>query len=139
MKKITIFTDGASQGNPGPAAVGVQLVDARGAVTREVAESIGNAASHFAAYYAVIRGLQVAKEVYGKSTRSLQVEVKLGSDFVKKQLSGELQITEPGLVPFFIEIHNMRVASFPKLTFIRIQPEHNKEVQGLLNQVLRNS
>jgi ribonuclease HI len=139
MKKITIFTDGASKGNPGPAAVGVQLVDARGAVTREVAESIGNATSHFAAYYAVIRGLQVAKEVYGKSTRGLQVEVKLGSDFVKRQLSGEVQITEPGLVPFFIEIHNMRVASFPKLAFIRIQPEHNKEAIGLVNQVLQNS
>ena len=136
MKKITIFTDGGSRGNPGPAAVGVQIVDARGAVIREVSETIGNATNNFAEYFAVVRGLQVAKDVFGKSTKSTQVEVKLDSELVKKQLNSEYQIKEPGLVPFFIEIHNMRVASFPHITFTHISREHNKEADRLVNEAL---
>ncbi len=136
MKKITIFTDGGSRGNPGPAAVGVQVVDAMGTVVREVSETIGNATNNFAEYHAVLRGLQTAKEVYGKSTKDMQVEVKLDSELVKKQLSGEYQIKEPGLVPYFIEIHNMRVASFPRITFTHVRREHNQEADRLVNKAL---
>lgn len=136
MKKITIFTDGGSRGNPGPAAVGVQIVDARGTVIREVSETIGNATNNFAEYFAVVRGLQIARDVFGKSTKSTHVEVKLDSELVKKQLNSEYQIKEPGLVPFFIEIHNMRVASFPHITFTHISREFNKEADRLVNQAL---
>jgi ribonuclease HI len=136
MKKITIFTDGGSRGNPGPAAVGAQIVDAKGTVVREVSEAIGNATNNFAEYYAVMRGLQVAKEVFGKSTKDMQVEVKLDSELVKKQLNNEYQINEPGLVPYFIEIHNMRVASFPHIVFTHIGRDFNKEADRLVNQAL---
>ncbi len=136
MKKITIFTDGGSRGNPGPAAVGAQIIDARGTVIREVSEAIGNATNNFAEYYAVMRGLQTAKEVFGKSTRDMQVELKLDSELVKKQLNGEYEIKEPGLVPYFIEIHNMRVASFPKLTYTHVSREFNKEAERLVSEAL---
>lgn len=136
MKKITIFTDGGSRGNPGPAAVGAQIVDAKGTVVREISETIGNATNNFAEYYAVMRGLQVAVEVFGKSTKSMQVEVKLDSELVKKQLNAEYQIKEPGLVPYFIEIHNMRIAFFPRLTYTHIRREFNKEADRLVNQAL---
>ncbi len=136
MKKITIFTDGGSRGNPGPAAIGVQIADARGSIVREVSETIGNATNNFAQYYAVMRGLQVAKDVFGKSTKQMQVEIKLDSELVKKQLNAEYQIKEPGLVPFFIEIHNMRVASFPYIIFTHISRELNKEADRLVNEAL---
>lgn len=134
MKKITIFAGGVSRGNPGPAAVGAQIIDARGTVVREVSEAIGNAGNNFAAYHAVLRGLQTAVEVFGKSTKDMQVELKLDNDFVKKQLNGEYQIKEPGLVPYFIEIHNMRVSSFPRLTYAHISREFNKEVDRLVSE-----
>lgn len=136
MKKITIFTDGGSRGNPGPAAIGAQIVDAKGTVVREVSEAIGNATNNFAEYHAVMRGLQTAKEVYGKSTKEMQVEIKLDSELVKKQLNGEYQIKEPGLVPYFIEIHNMRVSSFPHLILTHLKREFNKEADRLVNEAL---
>jgi ribonuclease HI len=139
MKKITIYAAGKSRGNPGSAAVGVQIVDARGTMIKEVSETIGNATNTFAEYFAVVRGLQTAKEVYGKSTKDIQVEVKLDSELVKKQLNGEYQIKEPGLVPFFIEIHNMRVASFPRLTFTHVRREFNTEADRLVNEALQEN
>lgn len=136
MKKITIFTDGGSRGNPGPAAVGAQIVDAKGAVIKEVSEAIGNATNNFAEYHAVVRGLQTAKEIFGKSTKDMEVEIKLDSELVKKQLNGEYQIKEPGLVPFFIEIHNMRVSAFPNIIFTHVRREFNKEADRLVNEAL---
>lgn len=136
MQTITIFTDGGSRGNPGPAAVGMQLVDADGKVLQEVSETIGNATNNYAEYFAVVRGLQVAKEHFGKKTRDLQFELKLDSELVKKQLNGEYQINEPGLVPLFIEIHNMRVTSFPNLLLTHVPRELNKEADRLMNEAL---
>ncbi len=136
METITIFTDGGSRGNPGPAAIGVYIADSKGAVVAEVAETIGNATNNFAEYQAVMRGLQHAKQIYGKKTKDMQFELKLDSELVKKQLNGEYQIKEPGLVPHFIEIHNLRVSSFPNLTLIHVPREQNKEADRLVNEAL---
>lgn len=136
MTDITIFTDGGSRGNPGPAAVGVQIIDKEGKVLREVSETIGNATNNYAEYMAVVRGLQTAKEVLGKASKENDVELKLDSELIQKQLTNQYQIKDPGLVPFFIEIHNMRVASFPKLTITHVKREHNKEADRLVNEAL---
>ncbi len=136
MQKITIFTDGGSRGNPGPAGIGVYMIDENDKVVCEVKETIGNATNNFAEYHGVLRGLQVAKDKFGKKTKEIEFEIKLDSELVKKQLNGEYQIKEPGLVPFFIEIHNMRVASFPNLTLTHIKREFNKEADRLVNEAL---
>ena len=136
METITIFTDGGSRGNPGPAAIGVHVVNADGKMLMQVAETIGNATNNYAEYWAVVRALQAAKEHFGKRTDDIQFVLKLDSELVKKQLNNEYQIKEPGLVPLFIEIHNMRVASFPNLIFIHLPREQNKEADMLVNQAL---
>lgn len=117
MKEITIFTSGVSDGNPGPALIEVRLIDSDGATITEMTEAIGNATTVFAEYEAVMRGLQMAREQFQDETKKLKFDVRLTSEFVKKQLGGEQEIKEPGLVPHFIEIHNMRVSAFPNLTF----------------------
>jgi ribonuclease HI len=136
METVTIFTDGGSRGNPGPAAVGVHMVDASGTVIKEVSETIGNATNNFAEYQAVMRGLQAAKEQFGKRTKEIEFELKLDSELVKKQLNGEYQIKDPGLVPHFIEIHNLRVANFPHLTLTHVPRAQNKEADRLVNEAL---
>lgn len=136
MKTVTIFTDGGSRGNPGPAAIGVYIVDEAGAVVKEVAERIGNATNNFAEYQAVMRGLETAKELFGKKTKEMQFELKLDSELVKKQLNAEYQIKDPGLVPHFIAIHNLRVANFPQLTLTHVPRAQNKEADRLVNTAL---
>ncbi len=60
----------------------------------------------------------------------------LDSELVKKQLNAEYQIKEPGLVPYFIEIHNLRVSNFPHITFTHIPREKNKEADRLANEAM---
>jgi ribonuclease HI len=136
METITIYTDGGARGNPGPAAIGAQIIDGKGKVVKEVSKAIGNATNNFAEYLAVVEALEAAKQVFGKKTKELKFELKLDSELVQKQLSGIYQIKEPGLVPFFIQIHNLRVSAFPHLTFIHVRRELNKEADRLVNEAL---
>ena len=136
METITVYTDGGARGNPGPAAVGVYVVDSAGAVITEVAKAIGNSTNNYAEYQGVAVALEVLKKHFGKKTKELAFELKLDSELVKKQLNGEYQIKEPGLVPLFIEIHNLRVANFPHLTFTHVPRAENKEADRLVNEAL---
>lgn len=136
MEKIICYTDGGARGNPGPSAVGVYVVTEAGEVVKEAKQSIGNATNNFAEYNAVMVGLQTLKQLYGKATKTMQFEICLDSELVKKQLNAEYQIKEPGLVPMFIEIHNLRVANFPNLILTHIPREKNKEADRLVNEAL---
>lgn len=133
MEKIIAFTDGGARGNPGPAGVGVYIEDEGGKMLKEVSQFLGNATNNFAEYNGVLVALQTLKAMYGKKTKEMHFEIRMDSELVKKQLNSEYQIKEPGLVPYFIEIHNMRVASFPNLTFTHIPREKNKEADRLSN------
>ncbi|HHX50525.1 MAG TPA: ribonuclease H, partial [Clostridia bacterium] len=43
MKKLVLYTDGASRGNPGPAGIGALLYDEKGRVVAEISEYLGEA------------------------------------------------------------------------------------------------
>ncbi len=131
-----MYTDGGARGNPGPAAIGVQILDSDGTVLQELSEKIGNATNNFAEYQAVWRALETVKQLYGKKTKDMMFEVRLDSELIQKQLSHEYQVKEPGLVPHFMAIHNLRVSSLPHITFVHVRREKNKEADRLVNEAL---
>lgn len=135
LETIITFTDGGARGNPGPAAIGVYITK-DGKLVREVKQAIGNSTNNFAEYNAVMVALQTLKQIYSKKTKEIIFEIRLDSELVKKQLNGEYQIKEPGLVPMFIEIHNLRVSSFPNLILTHIPRAQNKEADRLVNEAL---
>ena len=136
MKKVICYTDGGARGNPGPSGIGVYITDDSGLMLKELGQTIGNATNNFAEYYAVMVGLQTLKSLFGTATKKMDFELRLDSELVKKQLNSEYQIKEPGLVPLFIEIHNMRVTSFPNLTLKHVPRAQNKEADRLVNEAL---
>jgi ribonuclease HI len=136
MESIIVYTSGTSLGNPGPAASGVYITDQRGVLIKEVKESIGNASATFAEYYGVMLALQVLRQLYDTKTVDMQFEIRLVDELVKRQLNHESPIKEPGLVPMFIEIHNLQVESFPKLIFTQCGSEENTKAARLVAEVL---
>ena len=136
MKEVTINAHGAAKSNPGAAAIAVIITDESGKVLNKTVESIGNATDVYAAFTAVARGLDIAAQEFGPLTTDMECAVVLSNDEVKQQLNGELPIMNPGIVPHFIEIHNLRVASFPNLTFTTVSEEQNKEVHKLVTELL---
>jgi ribonuclease HI len=60
MAKLTVNVDGGARGNPGPAAIGVVVRDADGAVVESVGETIGATTNNVAEYRALLRGVELA-------------------------------------------------------------------------------
>ncbi len=136
MKKVVCYTDGGARGNPGPAGAGCVAFDSHDKVIFEGSQFLGNATNNFAEYAAVILVLTELKRRFGKDTKHMAVEVKMDSELVQRQLSSVYQIKEPSLVPQFIEIHNLRVAAFPHLTFSHVRREQNTHADRLANEAM---
>lgn len=129
-KKIIIYTDGGSRGNPGDAAIGVVIGD------KEYGECIGKATNNVAEYSAVIFGLKKAKQLFGKDEcADAEIEVRADSELVVKQMNGEYKIKEEELQKLFIEIWNLKT-DFGKVTFHHISREENKLADKMVNKAL---
>lgn len=136
-EKITIYTDGGSRGNPGIAGAGALITSSTGKTLKETSQFLGERTNNFAEYEAVILGLQTLKKLFSKDRlKELDIEVKLDSQLIARQLSGEYQIKEPTLFGQFIKVHNMQVKDFPKIIFTYIPREQNKEADRLANEAM---
>jgi ribonuclease HI len=136
MEKITVYTDGGSRGNPGPAALGVVIKNSEGRLIKSYGEVIGEATNNEAEYRAVILALQKIKALLGKKkTALLEAEINMDSELVAKQLKGEYKIEEERLFPFFIKIWNLKM-DYGKVEFKHVPREKNKEADRLVNEAL---
>ena len=137
MQKVILFTDGGSRGNPGVAGAGAVVVDEAGKVLREASKPLGKMTNNEAEYQAVILGLETLKKVFGKDKlANLEVEIKLDSELVCRQLSGIYQTKEEHLWPLFMKIWNLRVVEFPHLSFRHIPREENKLADKMANEAM---
>ena len=60
--EATLFADGGSRGNPGPAASAAVLIDASGETIEEVDAYLGIATNNVAEWTALLLGLQAAEK-----------------------------------------------------------------------------
>jgi len=137
MKKITIYTDGGARGNPGPAGAGAVIVDGKGNTLKRVSKSLGERTNNWAEYEGVILGLRTLKKLLGSlKLKGIEIEVKLDSELVARQLSGKYQIKEETLYSQFITVHNMQVKDFPNISFTHIPRSENGEADKLANEAM---
>jgi len=129
-KKLVVYTDGGARGNPGPAALGVVIGN------HEYGERIGNTTNNVAEYKAVIFALKKVKQLVGnKKAEEAEVEVRMDSELIVRQLNGIYKIKEPDLQPLFIEVWNLRL-DFKKVDFKHVPREKNKQADKLVNEAL---
>lgn len=137
MQTFLIYTDGGARGNPGPAGSGAVIMDPRGAVLKEISKPLGIQTNNYAEYTAVIEALKELKKIVPKDARKeTLVDIRMDSELVVRQLSGVYQIKNEGLGPLFLEIHNMRVSDFPRMTFTHVPRKENKLADRLANEAM---
>ena len=135
-QKIIVYTDGGSRGNPGPAALGVIIQDAKGAVLKRYGERLGIKTNNEAEYEAVIHALKKIKALYGgANTKKMAVDIRMDSELVSKQLNGVYKVEEERLFPLFIKIWNLKI-DFGKITFTHIPRTNNKDADKMVNEAL---
>lgn len=136
MPKIIIYTDGGARGNPGPAGIGVVITDEEGKKLREISEYIGKATNNYAEYEALVRALIESKNMFGEKLREMQIEVRMDSELVVRQLSGIYKVKEPGLKEQFARIAMMRLQDAPNMTFTHVPREKNVHADELVNKAI---
>ena len=99
-KKIIVYTDGGSRGNPGPAALGVVIKDEKGNLIKKYGEALGAKTNNEAEYAAVVSALKKIKALFGKEkTKKMVVDMRMDSELVAKQLTGKYKIEVERLFP----------------------------------------
>jgi len=124
-----LYFDGASRGNPGPAAVGWVLVNGDGIVA-EAGERIGRATNNQAEYEALISGLEVAAD-YGFA----ELHVRGDSELIVKQVRGEYDANEPTLRELRVRVHEL-LGSFEDWSIEHVPREVNERADDLANEAL---
>ena len=135
-KKIIIYTDGGSRGNPGKAAIGVVIKNSKNYLIKRYSKAIGEATNNEAEYEAVIFALQKVNQLFGKQKiKELDIELRLDSELVARQLNAQYKVEEERLFPLFIKIWNIKI-DFGDIVFKEIPREENREADRLVNEIL---
>jgi len=99
IEKAVLYTDGASRGNPGPAAIGAVIKDGQGRVLARISKRIGRTTNNQAEYRAVIAALEEAVRLGAAG-----VEIKSDSELVVRQINGRYRVKNPGLKPLYLSL-----------------------------------
>ena len=124
------YTDGGSRGNPGPAALGYVLKTPAGEIIEARGEYLGHTTNNQAEYKAVLAAV--------RHTRALgaeRLDMRMDSELVVKQLTGEYRVKDQGLAGIYMLIHN-ELIHFKKVTFTHVPREQNKEADAEVNKAL---
>ena len=127
---LNIYADGASWGNPGPAAIGAVIKDEQQTELAKVSRYIGEATNNQAEYQAVIAALKAATEF-----QATDVTLYLDSELVIRQIAGTYKVKNLFLFPLYKEAVELS-KKFANLSIVHIPHEENSEAHALAKAAL---
>lgn len=133
QKKLIIFSDGGSRGNPGPAACAIVVYDPTKKKIIEAQKFLGPTTNNQAEYAGVILGLEEALKFQAE-----EIDFYLDSLLVVNQLKLVYKVKEPLLQPVFLKAWNLS-SKFKKITWNHVSREKNQVADSLVNQCLDQS
>ena len=122
--------DGGSRGNPGPAAYGVVIRNARGEVVARLKKYIGRTTNNVAEYYGLIAALDYAQS---NNVRALHIESD--SELLVKQMRGQYKVKSADLQPLFERAKKMSQA-LASFRINHVYREQNREADALANEAM---
>ena len=126
-----MYIDGASRGNPGPAGVGVAMLDGSTKPVRQLSQYIGETTNNVAEYLALIYALQEALQV-GYTA----VTVYTDSELLARQVNGQYRVRDPQLRLFHdLAVHLTR--GFHEWRITHIPRTQNSAADRLARQAVR--
>jgi ribonuclease HI len=128
-KALTVYTDGAARGNPGPAAIGVVAMAGKREVFR-ISRCIGVATNNVAEYMAVIAGLEEAAGL-----NASEVTVMMDSELVQRQMVGGYKVKAPRLKELHLRA-STAARRFDRCAFVHVPRGGNALADRLANEAL---
>ena len=128
--RLIINADGASRHNPGPAAIGATIKDESGRLVASISRSIGRATNNQAEYQALIAALEKAIKLGAR-----QVDIRLDSELVVKQVKGRYRVKNAALRPLYLKVGEL-LSQLEGFTIKNVPREQNAEADRLANKAL---
>lgn len=128
--KATLFADGGSRGNPGPAASGAVIFDEQGAPLSEVGTYLGIATNNVAEWMALVTGLEAAVELGIDD-----LAVRLDSELVVRQVEGVYRVKNAALIPLHARAKTL-LRRFAHVDIRHIPRKENAAADALVNRIL---
>ncbi len=123
----TVYTDGASRGNPGPAGLGYYIIDENGNEVKRGGEFIGFATSRVAEYYGLKEACEQAIKLGYKSVRFVSDNLMMVN-----QMNGIYAIKNRDIQPIYNDIQNL-LKQFDAVAFVHVKRDYNKEADEQAN------
>lgn len=102
MKRLEVYVDGASRGNPGPASYGVCIKKDNGEGYIEFSEYLGETTNSIAEYRALVRGLEEARKLGAE-----ELDVFTDSQLVARQFQGLYKVKHEPLKEIMARVREL--------------------------------
>lgn len=126
----TVYVDGCSRGNPGPAGIGYHIVGPNGEILACGGEFIGFATSRVAEYYALKTGCEKAIELGLKTVRFVG-----DSLMMINQMNGIYKLKNRDILPIYNDI-KVLLDHFEACAFIHVEREQNAKADAQANSAV---
>lgn len=123
----TVYVDGCSRGNPGPAGVGYYITGPDGQILAQGGEFIGFASSRVAEYQAMKMGVTKALELGLKSVRFVSDNLMMVN-----QLNGIFRVKNADLVSLYRDVKQM-LGNFESVAVVHVKRYQNKHADHEAN------
>ncbi len=130
VKRVVIYADGASRGNPGLAAIGATIKDEQGKLVARISQRIGRTTNNQAEYRAIIAALEEATRLGAR-----QVELNTDSELVVRQIKGVYRVKNVALKPLYQKVQQLQ-SSLESFVINHIPRWQNTEADRLANKAL---
>lgn len=131
---LIINTDGASKGNPGPAAYGYIIKTDTGVILHQEGKALGETTNNFAEYSGVLEALKYIKSHFSAKAPH-DILVKADSQLLVRQLTGAYKVKHPNIKPFVEKIKFLE-AELGKVSYQHVPREQNFIADRLANKAL---
>lgn len=125
-KRLVLNVDGASRGNPGPAAFGVASED--GSVA--IAKAIGKATNNEAEWQGFLAALR-----HAVAEKATELVIRADSELVIKQFNGQYKVKAEHLKAYLRDARAL-AAEIPRVTAMHVPREQNRQADALANAAL---
>lgn len=129
-RKVKLFADGGSRGNPGHSASGYALLDMNDVVLKKSGVYLGITTNNQAEYQALKFGLDEAQKLGAR-----EVDVYMDSLLVVNQMKGIFKVKNRDLWPIHEAVKEL-CGQFTSVKFTHIPRELNKLADGEVNETL---
>jgi ribonuclease HI len=133
VDELTLYCDGGSRGNPGPAAIGAVVYDSTVDPPQRLAtvsESIGITTNNVAEYKALIAGLEAVAHLRGRV-----IHVRADSLLVINQLRGRWKVKHENMRPLHAQAQAL-LSAYAVVDLEHVPREENTEADALVNVAL---